>query len=277
MAAPAAPSPPSPSQPYPGQPVNHEPVFWRRRLSERRERSSSWWTRLVYVTTATSLYPLRVPPGTLAPTPAASLATAAALGVTAPSPPTLHHGHRVVMDEACAYVSPTKGCAHGDVHTRVYDVAPRAGAASVLDDQARAVWIASATVEPAIAMVFGEALACVHGATGLDLTTPVWRCPEALRPRDEATARPCRTDPEGLLRRTEEAFAAKATDPNWSLRGPASCAADYECLVRVSQKLAEECGAETALDVSERLSARRPTARCSAASPTGAAQSTRTS
>ena len=255
MAAPAAPSPPSPSQPYPGQPVNYEPVFWRRRLSERRERSSSWWTRLVYVTTATSLYPLRVPPGTLAPTPAASLATAAALGVTAPSPPTLHHGHRVVMDEACAYVSPTKGCAHGDVHTRVYDVAPRAGAASVLDDQARAVWIASATVEPAIAMVFGEALACVHGATGLDLTTPVWRCPEALRPRDDAMARPCRTDPEGLLRRTEEAFAAKATDPNWSLRGPASCAADYECLVRVSQKLAEECGAETALDVSERLSA----------------------
>ena len=82
MASPAAsatrppPSPPSPAQPYPGQPVNQEPVFWRRRLSERRERPASWWNRLVYVTTATSLYPLRVPPNTLAPTPASSLATA---------------------------------------------------------------------------------------------------------------------------------------------------------------------------------------------------------
>ena len=218
-----------------------------------REGRGAWWNRLVYVTTATSLYPLRVPPNTLAPTPAASLATAAALGCKSRTRRPWCTAHR--YPKACSYVSPTKGCAHGDVHTRVYDVAPRAGAASVLDDQARAVWIASATVEPAIAMVFGEALACVHGATGLDLTTPVWRCPEALRPRDDAMARPCRTDPEGLLRRTEEAFAAKANDPNWSLRGPASCAADYECLVRVSQKLAEECGAETALDVSERLSA----------------------
>ena len=252
MASPA-PSPPSPAQPYPGQPVNAEPVFWRRRLSERRERSSSWWNRLVYVTTATSLYPLRVPPETLAPTPASSLATAAALGATAPSPPALHYGHWVVMQDACAHVSPAKGCAHGDVHTRLYDVTPRVGAASVLDDQARAAWIASATVEPAIAMVFGEALACVHGVTGLDLTNPVWRCPEALRPRDDAMARPCRTDPERLLRRTEEAFAAKAEST--SINGPVSCAADYECLVRVAQTLVEECGAEAPLDVSERLQA----------------------
>ena len=218
-----------------------------------RDGRSAWWNRLVYVTTATSLYPLRVPPGTLAPTPAASLATAAALSATAPSPPTLAHGHRVVMDDACAHVSPAEGCAHGDVHTRVYDVAPRAGAASVLDDQARAAWIASAAVEPAIAMVFGEALACVHGVTGLDLTNPVWRCPEALRPRDEAMAEPCRTDPERLLRRTEEAFAAKAEST--SVSGPVSCAADYECLVRVSQRLVEECGAAAPLDVSERLQA----------------------
>jgi len=218
-----------------------------------REGRGAWWNRLVYVTTATSLYPLRVPPNTLAPTPAASLATAASLDVQKLTPPTALYGHNVLLREACAYVSPADGCKHGDVNTRLYDVTPRAGAASVLDDVARAAWIASATVEPAVAMIFGEALACVHGAAGQDLAAPLWRCPEVLRPRDAAMAEACRTDTDALLRRVEAALAANVESV--VVNGPLSCAADYECLVRVAQRLAESCGALAPLDVSERLQA----------------------
>ena len=148
-------------------------------------------------------------------------------------------GRRAVMDAACKRLrNDTDKCVDGDLFVPLYHVDVRPGSSAILDDVARGVWIASAVLDPAVALVFTEPLACVHDVT---VASASQRCPQELRP----TTRECRNYPTGVLRRVEELVAVDGD--------ALACAANAYCLSVASTVVARECGSTGALDVEDRI------------------------
>lgn len=185
-----------------------------------------WWNRLE--THNGWLYPYRNMPGLDTASAAASLATALSLSNSSEAgEPTAHLGQNITIVRLCEKVNCTQG-GRTAYSAWVYEQ-PDVDLESfwVRDDLVHMAWLVSRLVEPAVHVIYSQALYCVSPELCADMCEA---CPPAMRGEVPV---------EGLLRQVEAALG----ESNLAQRDPIECVQSPACLEEVAHHVARANGA----------------------------------